>query len=192
MMRIRTLLISILLFAIAASVFAVGTAGEPQGFYLMGYIDSATTVQVDILDNALPFNIDSAEVAKNDNYLSEVRGLRIGTYTLISNNINFTFTVTHDKLKLIGSPRFSDKVTEIDYRLYLFLDNSAYVYYTCLSGGSIQLTGSEVASHYNINEELFFCSLVGQSLYVSLNVDSTKNVHPGDYESYVTFVLEGQ
>ena len=200
----KKLTIAVLILLVCGSLFA--WTSDWYAHYLLGYVESSITFSLEIIQEVLPFNLDSAEVKENTS-TTEVVGLRIGSYSLVSNNSTFSLYVTHSPLTLsaAASGSSSGTVSSIDYRLYMFTGVNRE-FKSALSDSNpaspasaekrIEIHGSEVWSAL-ANPIL---SIVNESLYVSLE-DNTggdttaqrvEKLKAGTYESDIYFLLMGQ
>lgn len=201
--------ISILIILIVCfSVFGAPFTSEPFAHYMLGYVESATDFSVEIFEEVLPFDLDGSEVAYNPNWATLIRGLRIGQYSLISNTGDFELYISHTKLTLRGAARAGDEGTlsEIDYRLYAIADYNNTRFLSCLSdaGASSADSCTNVIRVAGDNPNVWpdgatMCSIVNQSLYVSLDedtnggstVEAIANLKGGTYESTIYLLLKG-
>lgn len=194
-----------ILLCIAFAAFAAVVA--PYAHYMIGHVDSATDFSVSILEEVLPFDLDGSDVSYNPNWQSQITGLRIGQYSLLSNTGAFKLYVTHTKLNLRDSSRVADEGTlsEIDYRLYMVADYRNTRFLSCLSDANASspdsATNSICVSGDNPNvwpDGTSMCTIVNQSIYVSLE-DNTRgttdatvaDLKSGTYESTIYFMLKG-
>ncbi|MCQ2412510.1 MAG: hypothetical protein MJ057_06090 [Sphaerochaetaceae bacterium] len=175
---------------------------------MIGHVDSATDFSVSILEEALPFDLDGSDVAYNPNYQTQIRGLRIGSYSLLSNSGNFELLISHSKLTLRDATRANDEGTlsQIDYRLYVIADYRNTKFLSCLSDSNASNPDS-ASNRVRVagdNPDVWpsgasMCSIVNQSIYVSLD-DNTRgstaatiaDLKGGTYESTIYFMLKGQ
>lgn len=197
---------SLILLFVAFVAWAEVSA--PYAHYMLGHVESATDFSVSILEEVLPFDLDGSDVAYNANYTTQIKGLRIGSYSLISNTDKFELYITHSKLKLRDAARANDEGTlsEIDYRLYVIADYHNTKFLTCLSDANA--SNPESASNKVLvagnNRDVWpsgasMCSIINQSIYLSLE-DSTRgttaatlaDLKGGTYESTIYFMLKGQ
>lgn len=197
---------SLILLFVAFVAWAEVSA--PYAHYMLGHVNSATDFSVSILEEVLPFDLDGSDVAYNDNYTTQIKGLRIGSYSLISNTKFFELYITHSKLKLRDAARANDggTLSEIDYRLYVIADYHNTKFLSCLSDTNAANPDSAAksicvsASNENIwPSGASMCSIIDQSIYVSLHdntrgttADTLADLKGGTYESTIYFMLKGQ
>ena len=139
----KLLVILLLIFVFTLSVFCA-TYSTPYAHYMLGYIDSATDFTATIINEVLPFDLDSTDVSFNANYDTRIKGLRIGYYSLISNTYNFALYISHTPLVLRSAPISGETNTlsQIDYRLYAVADHDGIAYMSCLSDVNANNTDS--------------------------------------------------
>lgn len=196
-------LVLVIAMALMAMASAFCTTDPPYAHYLLGYVDSATDFTVTILENVLPFDLEGSEVAYNSSG-TIVRGLRVGTYTLISNSTGFSFYIAHTPLELVANSGSEDggTRTRIDYRLYMILNESSQKFKSCTFDANASDPKSAesriviTASDFSYNDVI---SVVNNSIYVSLDVEGSQvktetavsELKAGNYESTIYFLLEG-
>ena len=169
---------------------------------LVGYVYGSTAFTVTIIEEVLPFNLESSAVAENPTPTTKTGGLRIGYYSLTSNIEGFKMYILHDKLHLVARTFGVDDKTlsDIDYRLYLELGSSIR-FKSCLSAinpeepetesNCITIMGSDSSSWM----ETGVISLIDQSIFISLE-DSTEGpatvaeLKAGTYSSNIYFYIE--
>ncbi len=194
-------LLLIILISVFVSAFA---ATDPAVSHLMvGYVNLTLNFTVDIKNEVLPFDLDGADVFYNSQYEvgdhGIINGIKIATYTLISNDYNFNLYITHDKLKLTTEANQSDTNTNsIDYRLYAVIDDQLNVFMSTISDPN-------AASPLNASNKILLQGVYGnkyifvnKSLYVSLDAGSASSTRqildglkPGSYESNIYILLQG-
>ena len=183
-MNKRTLLCILIVFVCLFPLFSSTTETFPHSMY--GQIRMAVNFDLTILEEVLPFDLDSAQVKFNEDYLTIARGLRIGTYRLSSNNTDVTMVVSHTPLRLRNN-----EVTEhnqINYRLYVMTEIGSPGFWST-TGNRIEISGPSLTSGGMIN-------LIDKYLYVTLDEGSSNNTTnvlgalvSGTYESTVTFEI---
>ena len=113
-------LIILLLFSLA-HLYA---DGYPHRIY--GHINSSVLFEVNILQEAIPFDLDSDLVKFNENNndaaSDTATGIRIGTYTLASNSTTVKVSVSHTPFTFQGTPTDNTKQHSINYRLYMMTE----------------------------------------------------------------------
>lgn len=197
-----------IILVLAFSLFAVEHVEDKYNHYMVGHVDTATDFSATIMNEVLPFDLESADVAYNANYSTAIRGLRVGYYSLISNTSGFELLISHTPLVLSSTPSADDEGTlsSIDYRLYAVADYQNTKFLTCLSdaNASNPVSATNKIRVASDNENVWpsgatMCSIVNQSLYVSLD-DSTSGSTPqtvaalkaGTYQSTIYFLLRGR
>ena len=192
----RIIILVILILIAASPIFSV-TTGDTIDHVMIGYVRQSLNFSVSLINEVLPFDLDGQDVAYN-NSSTIINGLRIATFTLVSNNYNFTLYITHDKLTL----RTNEGGTKpsIDYRLYAVVNENTQEYLSSRSAlnaespksvpaeSRITITGSKANTYF----------LVGNSMFVSLDEGSetaTQNILDslpgGFYESNIYLMLVG-
>lgn len=179
-------------------------------FQLRGYVYGATTFSVSMLEAALPFNLESPDVEDNPNYLSQLKGLRVGSYSLESNVTDFVLYIAHDPLVLVnrtfGTEGDEGTISTIEYRLYMEMGGNSYK--SCLSDSSAGGSGW-TAKTANVNMQLSGTNSTdwpvgttyfsNKGLYVSLEdhsdgrttAETVAELMAGTYSSTIYFYLEG-
>lgn len=186
MNRKSFLVMIIMLFLLPLSLFA-----DTHAHYILGQIRKDIFFEVTILEEAIPFDLDSSLVQYNENHETIATGIRIGTYRLISNSPRIELRVSHTSLKHIDSSLTENN--EIGYRLYLMTgtdDNpTAFISTT---GSEVVLDGSSVVQDGAV-------SLIDKNIYVTLDcgsLETTNNVlrslESGMYQSTITLALWGE
>lgn len=182
----KKMIATLLILATCLCLPAATKVSAPVEQILLGHVKSSVYMVVSILENVLPFDLDSKAVQSKEvaggAAPTDVTGLRIGYYSLVTNDTEFSVTVTHDKLVHFGGVPEDGKETEIDYRLYLFTKDKNFK--SCLSTGSITLNAADFG---------FTSGMLAQanrSLYLSL-ASGTDGLSAGDYESYITIHVVG-
>lgn len=119
-MRKFLLFVFLILFTFSPSLFAYDFSYESEGFghQMIGFVDKKAIFTININEAYLPFDLDGVDVAYNKNYTTNVRGIQVGTYSVIANT-SFDLYITHTPLTLIGTAQ-EGKLSTIDYRLYMF------------------------------------------------------------------------
>ena len=99
-LEMKKLIIILLLVFLPLALFAETSA--PYEHYMLGYVRTVVDFSVTILEDVLPFDLEGADVAFNDLYVSgdsgQIKGLRIGEYTLVSNSNEFELYISHTPL----------------------------------------------------------------------------------------------
>ena len=178
--------------------------------YMLGYVNAAVDFSVDILEDVLPFDLEGSDVAFNDRYIAgdsgQIKGLRIGEYTLVSNSNEFELYIAHTPLILKEASAGEDDgtLTQIDYRLYAVL-GSEDVFLSALSDADA-LTPDSAVNKIRIagdNQDVWpegtrMLSIVRKSLYLSLEdntsgstANTVADLKAGRYESNIYFMLKG-
>ena len=203
-MKKLTMLIITILFICSAS-FATPDGRSPSSTYpfshrLLGHVDYATYFTSRILEEVLPFDFDNPEAYVDTYYSNDVKGIRVGVYTLVSNNSNFRLTISHDKLNRIVSdtPNNPNMITSVDYILYIVIGNSIDSWTSCKSGAEnavVALSGSSMGMENGDNvileDKSLYVFIEDTSIY-STTADTVANIQPGIYESYIYFELTGE
>lgn len=182
----RLLVVIISLFILPLSLFA-----DTHAHYILGQIRKDIFFEVTILEEAIPFDLDSTLVQYNEDPESIATGIRIGTYRLISNSPRIELRVSHTSLKHLDTSLTENN--EIGYRLYLMTgtdDNPTSFIST--TGSEVVLDGSSVVQDGAV-------SLIDKNIYVTLDcgsLEATNNVlrslESGMYQSTITFALWGE
>ena len=176
--------------------------------YMIGHVGTVAEISLEIDESVIPFNLDSPDIRKTG---SGVQGLRIGSYTFVTNSDTFDLIITHTPFTLKGTPGVNDPGTlsQINYRLYAYLKGTLYA--SCLgSSDSIAKYPETAGDDYRIriahdsNQGLYttnsndYLSIVNQSIYVNLEDNtegSTENtvaaLKSGMYESTIYFLVKG-
>ena len=153
--------------------------------HIYGQIRTSVVFEVNIMEEVLPFDLNSALVQYNDTP-SVATGLRLGSYRLISNNDNLKMVVSHTPLHLQDNTGTENN--EINYRLYLMtgIGSPGFVSTT---GSAVEIVGSDVSTEGMV-------SLVDKYMYITLDEGSAENtankvsaIEAGTYESTITFEL---
>lgn len=200
----KIIMITMLILLACGSLFA--WTSDWYAHYLLGYVEASITFSLDIIQEVLPFDLDSVEVKENTS-TTDVVGLRIGSYSLVSNNSNFSLFVTHSPLTLSvpASESNTGTVTSIDYRLYMFTGVNREFKSTLSASNPASPASAESRIEIKGNEVWSsavgpILSIVNQSLYLSLedhtDGDTTaqrvEKLKAGTYESDIYFILIGQ
>lgn len=213
----KTITMAMILALIMFVAFSTSTV---SAHFIMGYIDSNTAFSVNLLNEVLPFDLDSKEVRMTT--VPNIKGIRIGTYSLMSNTKDFKLYVAHSPLSWISSSAVdgdTNTETTIEYRLYLILGNEELFKdaichpnpsnllsdvidltdeqnneddtYITLSGNDSDVWPASVAG---------ILAIVNQSVYLrlevpgdtdgSLTAERIENLKAGNYVSDVYFFLE--
>ena len=181
-MRIKKLFAMLLL--ITASILPAFATEDKITHYMVGYIGNAATISVEAINEVLPFDMDSSVVAYNpsDNV---VLGLKVGQYTLVSNNRDFSLTISNTPFEYQGTSPVQDwYYNKIDYRLdiIIYTNDERHVVNTYKSLMSNRGVNSEATTDSELvlsgNDPVFspvwaangpqFLSIVKQGLFVSL------------------------
>ncbi len=192
----RFLVLAILVIIAAAPLFSV-TTGDTVDHVMIGYVRQSLNFSVSLLNNVLPFDLDGPDVAYNTS-ATIINGLRVATFTLVSNNYNFTLYITHDKLTL----RTNEGGTKpsIDYRLYAVVNENTQEYLSSRSAANaespktvpaesrITITGSKTNTYFLVNNSMFVSLDEGSASATQSVLD---NLPGGFYESNIYLVLVG-
>ena len=95
----RVILVLAIFLVSFTSVFAGRLQVQVQP--LIGYILKEVSFSIEIMNEELPFDLQSETVNPANGSVSTLSGLRIGTYSLES-NCNVSLYVAHTKLYQIG------------------------------------------------------------------------------------------
>jgi hypothetical protein len=152
----------------------------PQTVY--GYVDSQNDISITLDESAFPFDILSDSVAQNTD-TNLVKGLRIGTISMASNDDSFTITISHDKLDNGGN--------KLDYRLDVFYGPGSNQFVSVTSQNEGKITKAML--NLPDNEQTY--SIAERSIYLSMTDDKTTlqddNTAPkGTYTSTITCTLK--
>ena len=174
--------IIILLFLSVSFVSAVESA--PYSHRVLGYYRVVCSLVAEMDSSVLPFDIEGSLVAKNNDYQTSVSGLRVGSYSLITNSSSFTLSVTHDKLENGSSMA--------DYRLYLYYPKTASSsdFVSCKANETVSFTSDDAIQLQG--DEIY--QFIDQSIYVSMEeTAATLAALPsGIYTSTITLLLTSQ
>ena len=198
----KTILLLILL-TLAGSLFAADF-----NHYMIGHVGIVAEISLEIDETVIPFNLDSPDIRRTG---SGVQGLRIGSYTFVTNSDTFDLMITHTPLTLRSTPGVNDPgtLTQINYRLYTFLKGTLYE--SCLGTSDAIAKYPETAgSDYRIriahddNHGLYttgsndYLSIVNESIYVNLEDNTAGSTEAtvaalksGIYESTIYFLIKG-
>ncbi len=187
MRKALTALLLILLlspFLLFADAPVVGF-GSSQGHYLFGQIRQNLLFEVNIREDALPFNLDAPQVQYNAAYQSVATGINIGTYTLVSNSPYVKLTVSHNAL--VNRDAGIQSHNTINYRLYLMTGTGSS--FVSTTGDVVEIDGTAFANDGLVD-------LSNRYMYVTLdegNSDTTATVlnalADGTYESTISFSI---
>jgi len=183
---ITVFLINIFLITLFAS-----TTSAPTTFSLQGSVGSATELSVNLIQDVLPFNIEGNEVTYHSDYNNTIIGLRIGQFSLVSNDNNLQLKITHDFLTNISSDE--DKA---DYFLYLITNYNTQTFSYCPSNtdaGNINCSGSQInltSADFTQNAQGVY-NISNNSIYLTMNesVAELAALQEGTYESNLYFYL---
>lgn len=182
-MKQRKIIAFIIILFLSASL-ASAAESAPYQHKLLGYYRVVCSLVAEMDSSVLPFDIEGSLVAKNNNYQTSVSGLRVGSYSLITNSSSFTLTVSHDKLENGGAMA--------DYRLYLYYPKTAgsSEFVSCRADETVSFTSAD-AIPLQGNEIYQF---IDQSIYVSMEeTAATLAALPsGTYTSTITLLLTSQ
>lgn len=189
MRRVKLFIFLLTLVAIAPASPVVSSS---YPFPVIGYISQDLLPSIDLDNSVLPFDIESAVVSRNPS-AQNVRGLRIGTYSIMANT-RFTLTISHTKLVCNAPSNGTNLTTQVDYRLDVFCNTNTYK--SCTNAGSdiipqtsIVIKSSDVST---IGESPNYIYVVNAlSMYVSMTDDAQtlSAIEPGSYSSTITFEL---
>ncbi len=183
-----------ILVALAVLPLAATTTYPAIAHYMIGRVDTVVEFNLEMLEEVLPFDLEGSDVAYNPNYTTLISGLRIGSYSIISNRRDFNLTVTHDDFKLVGGYLPSDPKTHIGYRLYMILNFDTKYYRSALTGESIVVQGTDTGV-WPEGDDGSPLLLIRDGIFVSLddgnNTTATTlgNLKDGDYSSTISFTL---
>ena len=192
----KRVIICVILILIAASpIFSV--IGDTVDHVMLGYVRQSLNFSVSLLNNVLPFDLDGSDVAYNSSP-TIINGLRVATFTLVSNNFNFTLYITHDKLTL----RTNEGGTKpsIDYRLYAVVNENTQEYLSSRSAANadspknvpaesrITITGSKTNTYFLVDNSIFVSLDEGSASATQSVLDSLPG---GFYESNIYLMLVG-
>lgn len=173
--------------------FSPHLLAESYPHHIYGQINSSVLFEVNILQEAIPFDLDSDLVKYNANNNDSARdtatGIRIGTYTLASNSTALKISVSHTPFVFQGTPNDNTKQHSINYRLYMMTEIGSPGFVSSL-GEEKEILGSNVAEDGIIR-------LINKYMYVTLQEGGTAqttqerldNLEPGTYTSDITFYL---
>ena len=205
----RKLFLILILILVGGTLFSA-TPSPAFEYYMLGFVNTVVDFSVTILEDVLPFDLEGADVAFNDLYVAgdtgQIKGLRIGEYTLISNSNEFELYIAHTPLILKTAAEGEDTgtLTQIDYRLYAVL-GSADLFISALSD-NLAATPDTATNRIRIagdnpnvwTETTSMLSIVRKSLYLSLEdntsgstANTVENLKAGRYESNIYFMLKG-
>lgn len=199
----RVILIFLLSFSCLFAVYSDPTFSDSYEYLMVGFVDTKAFFSPTIFYDVLPFDLDGADVRYNSNKETQVQGLAIGSYSLISNT-SFHLYVSHSPLVLKGQVP-SEKLGSIDYRLYLIVGISTISFCSCLSDEAdnaknatnkivLDSTLSSTGMVY-LRDKYIYVSLEDAAFYPDKTIDeSTEQVigklAPGTYQSTIYFMLE--
>lgn len=164
MVRRVYILIFLTFFVISPSLFAFSYESDTYGHQMIGFVDKKAIFTVSINQTRIPFDLDGVDVSYNATPEDYVRGIQIGTYSVIANT-NYTLYISHSPLTLIGSSQ-DGKLTTVDYRLYVF---GASGYQSILSDSYSSSMGTNPNSVENKISVAGSTVLENKGLYVSLD-----------------------
>ncbi len=183
-----------ILIVLAVLPLAATTTYPAVAHYMIGRVDTVVEFNIEMLEEVLPFDLEGADVAYNSNYASSISGLKIGTYSIVSNRRDFNLTVTHDDFKLVGGYLESDHTTHIGYRLYMILNFDTKYFKSALTGESIVVMGTDTGV-WPEGDDGNPLLLIRDGIFVSLDdgngttATTLSNLKDGDYSSTVSFTL---
>lgn len=157
---------------------------------LLGRVGLMQELVFELDQSVVPINMDSPDVNKDPG--ETPRGKRIGQYSFVSNSNSFSLIITHTPLVCqTNSGSF------IDYRLYFFTSDSAYI--SCLSSSATN-ANEETDTQKKMQITGSVLEIVNQSVYINFeNYDSQNNLNTGTvlngltsgtYSSTIKFYLE--
>lgn len=196
------------LFLLLLLLFVFSLPAADFSHYLIGFVGTVAEISLEIDESVIPFNLDSPDIRKTG---SGVQGLRIGSYTFVTNSDTFELLITHTPFTLKSTAGVNDPgtLTQINYRLYTFLRGTQYE--SCLGTSESIAKFPETASTeyririaYDSNQGLYnvnsndYLSIVNQSIYVNLEdssqgstADTVEALKSGVYESTIYFLVKG-
>ncbi len=186
----KRLLLPFILFLL---LFSTHLFAEGYPHHIYGQINSSILFEVNILQEAIPFNLDSDLVKfnanNNDAESDTATGIRIGTYTLASNSTALKVSVSHTPFVFQGTPSDNTKQHSINYRLYMMTEIGRPGFVSTL-GEEKEILGLNVTEDGIIR-------LINKYMYVTLQEGGTAqttqerldNLEPGTYTSDITFTL---
>lgn len=171
-MRKIFLFIFLILITFPANLFAYDFTYETDDFehMMIGFVDRMAIFTVTINESYLPFDLDGVDVAYNKNYITNVRGIQVGTYSVIANT-PFNLYIAHTPLTLIGTAQ-QGKLSAIDYRLYVFGETG---FQSQVSDALASSMASNFGSITNIITVSGSAVLENRGLYVSMDDKSKVN-----------------
>lgn len=183
-MKQRKIIAFVIVLFFLSVPFVSAAESAPYPHRVLGYYRVVCSLVAEIDSSVLPFDIEGSLVAKNDNYQTSVSGLRVGSYSLITNSSSFTLTVSHDKL--------GNGSSLADYRLYLYYPKTASSsdFVSCKANETASYTSADVIPLQG-NEIYQF---IDQSIYVSMEETAATlaALPPGIYTSTITLLLTSQ
>ena len=195
----KKIIIAILIVLVGFSVAAETKETLVQP--LVGYLYGEISFSVNLLDEVLPFNLASPEVAERTSS-NMISGLRIGTYSLIASNVSFKLYVTHSQMLLkerIFGIEDQGTLSAIDYRLYMEMGSNNN-FQSCLSDISPNVESYSNLANAFTNKILIdgqSINYTNQGLYVSLEdhtmqttAATVEALKAGTYASDIYFYLE--
>ncbi len=198
-MRHLRLFAIIILLLLPCALFAVEEYPFSP-FMVLGHVDSSLSLTVNIDDSILPIDFSSDSVKYNPTPDANAEGLKIGTYSIIS-NVNFNLYIAHTPFNLRTPTEAlnENKSTSIDYVLYVISDMSDGEFKYCFGSESAANPALITEEHKSImiskavNNGL--ARIVNHPMFLSLDdedkINSTRLL-AGLYESTVYFVLESE
>lgn len=198
----KLVLITIMLLSICSLSFAVSDDRTPHSTYpyphrMIGHVEYATYFTSRVLEEVLPFDFDNPEAYVENYYSNVVKGIRVGTYTLASNNRDFQLKVWHDKLVRIASdtPNNPNMITSVDYILYVVNGESVSSFVSCKSGEENKIVvlsgiGMNDGDTVILEDKSFYVFIDDTSVY-DTTAATVANIQPGMYESYIYFEIMG-
>jgi len=193
----KKLLALLLLMIIPILSLVADNNPAPIAHYMLGSVDTLVEFSIEILEDVLPFDLDSDDVSFNSSPDTKISGLQIGSYSLVANTTEFDLSITHTPLVLYADMVASGDpgtIDTIDYQLYVVQNYSSSVFKHCLSTGQVTIAGDD-STIWTPNEPML---IVQEGLFVSLDdgngttATTIDNLKSGTYRSTITFVMTGR
>lgn len=192
-MRKNLCIVCFLALFICFNTFATDSYQVEQ--LMIGYVQASVSFSAKSIDESLPFDLDGPDVKFNGSS-TQVSGIRIGEFTLISNSSQMIeLTITHTPLRLSGSSGTGNG-EHIDYRLYAITGDNLFE--SCRSDVNASTPTSATEKIVIGIAANSSTSLLERSLYVSLDEGSSTQteevlagLRTGTYKSTIYFVLMG-
>ena len=174
---------ALLLILLLSPILLFADVAQPH--YLFGQIGQNLLFEVNIREEALPFNLDAPQVQYNAAYLSVATGINIGTYTLVSNSPYVKLTVSHNPL--VNRDAGITENNTINYRLYVMTGTGSS--FVSTTGDVIEISGIDFVQDGLVN-------LSNKYMYVTLDEGDSNTtaavlnaLADGTYESTISFSI---